>query len=257
MWMAAALIAVCSCANKAQELSSYWEGHDFSSLEGFDNIKDAEKKFHGYIDLLSQVPQEIAIEDMKSFLDSAKRNEVGYMVWAGWFASAFRAMDSPYKSDELFKEWFAKVDEDRVIDEYMLEELRKIREVMDMNLPGSNPEDLNLTNYGGEEFTLSDILDGKTLVLFVDANCPSCLESLQENLKEYGKKKIKLVAMLVNGGRYHVENITSKLPEEILSKWNLVWCEDRELERGEKYDLSQVTFRMLVDEKGKIIKCYF
>lgn len=257
MWMAAALIAVSSCANRAQDLSAYWNDHDFSSLKGFDNIKDAEKKFHGYIDLLSQVPQELAIEDMMTFLDSAKRNDVAYMVWAGWFASAFHAMDSPYRSDVFFKEWFARVDEDRVIDDYMLEELRKIRAVMDMNHPGSNPENLNLTNYDGEEFTLSDILDGKTLVLFVDANCPSCLESLQENLKEYGKKKIKLVAMLVNGGRYHVENITSKLPEEVLSKWNLVWCEDRELERGEKYDLSQVTFRMLVDEKGKIIKCYF
>ena len=258
MWMAAGMLALCSCADKAQELSIYWQDYDFSSLDGFDNIKEAEQKFHGYIDLLSSVSHEEAVANMREFLDSAKRNEIGYMVWAGWFASAFRAMDSPYRNDELFKEWFAKVDEDKVLeDEYMLEELRAIRQLMDLNLIGDVPQELNLTNYDGEEFRLSEMVEGKTLFLFVDANCPSCLESLKENLKEYGRKRVKMVAVLLNGGRYHYENINRQLPDEVTSKWNLVWCGDRELERGEKYDLSQVSFRMLVDANGKIIKCYF
>lgn len=236
----------------------YWEDHDFSSLEGFSKIKDAENKFRGYIDLLYQVPQERAFENMRIFLDSAKKNDVAYMVWAGWFASAFRAMDSPYRSDAFFKEWFAKVEEDKVLEgDYMLEEFRQIRELMELNLIGDMPQDLKLTNYEGAEFNLSDLKGKKTVLLFVDANCPSCLESLQENLKEYGNKKVELVAVLVNGGKFHVNNIRQQLPEEVISKWSLVWCRDRELERGSKYDLSQLSFRMMTDTEGKIIKSYY
>lgn len=256
--VAAVLIALSSCADKAKELSAYWDGHDFASLDGFDDIREAEDKFDGYLSLLTSVPSELAVENMKVFLDSAKRNEVGYMVWTGWFASALHAIDSPYRSDDLFKEWFAKVEEDKVLEgEYMLEELRQIRKLIDLNLVGDRPQDVKLTNYEGEEFTLSSMIEGKTLVLFVDANCPSCLESLKENLKEYGRKKINLVAVLVNGGRYHYENIIKQLPEDVVSRWNLVWCKDRKLERGELYDLSQLSFRMLVDAEGKIEKSYF
>ncbi|MBR5499068.1 MAG: DUF5106 domain-containing protein [Bacteroidales bacterium] len=258
LWLAAVLVAVSSCTDKTQELKAYWNGYDFSSLDGFDDIREAEDKFDGYLDLLTSVSHNSAVENLRVFLDSAKRNDIAYMVWAGWFASAFHAMDSPYRSDELFKEWFAKVENDKVIDdEYMLDEFRQIRKMMDLNLIGGKPEDLNLINYNKDEFRLSDTFNGKTLVLFVDANCPSCLESLKENLKEYGRKKMNFVAVLVNGGRFHVENINRQLPEEVISEWNLVWCKDNELERGEKYDLSQVPFRMLVDDKGKIIKCYF
>lgn len=258
VWIAAGMIAVCSCADKAQELSTYWEGHDFSSLDGFDNIKDAEQKFDGYLDILCAVPHKDAVQNLRVFLDSAKRNEVAYMVWAGWFASAFHAPNSPYRSDELFKDWLIKVEEDKVLENgYMIEELRQIRDVMDFNKEGDVLQELNLTNDAGEEFCLSEVIDGKTLVLFVDANCPSCLEALTENIKEYGKKKIKLVAVLANGGKYHVKNITEQLPEEVLSKWNLVWCRDRELEKGKKYDLTQLSFRMLVDADGKIIKAYY
>lgn len=256
--ISAALITICSCSGNTQELSSYWDGHDFNSLKGFDNIREAEDKFEGYISLLSKASHEEAVESIEIFLDSAKLNEVAYMVWTGWFASAFRAMDSPYRSDVLFKEWFAIVEEDGLlVDDYMFNELKEIRELMDLNLVGDKPQDLNLTNYDGDEFKLSDITGEKTLLLFVDGNCPSCMESLKENLKEHGRSKVKLVAVLVNGSKYHVENINEKLPQEILAKWELVWCRDRELEMGKKYDLSQLSFRIMLNKEGEIVKSYY
>ena len=53
VWLAAAAIALCACDRSAKELASYWDGHDFSSLDGFSDIKEAEDKFDGYVDLLS------------------------------------------------------------------------------------------------------------------------------------------------------------------------------------------------------------
>ena len=54
--VAVSLTAFSSCVNPAQELSAYWNGHDFGSLDGFDDIDAAEEKFDGYIDLLINDP---------------------------------------------------------------------------------------------------------------------------------------------------------------------------------------------------------
>ena len=52
LWVAAVLAAGCSCAEKkAQELSAYWNGHDFTTLDAFEDIDAAEDKFDGFIDL--------------------------------------------------------------------------------------------------------------------------------------------------------------------------------------------------------------
>lgn len=258
IYFSACLIAACSCTSQVQELSTYWDGHDFSSLKDFDDIRAAEDKFAGYIDLLSKETPESAKTELRVFLDSASRNQIAYMVWTGWFASAFHAMDSPYRSDELYKAWFEMIEQDKVIDdEYMLNELRKIYHLIDHNTVGSYPEDLILNNAEGDEFGLSDMVGRQTLLLFVDANCPSCMQSLEENAKEFGRKKLRMVAILVNGSKRHIENICGKLPESVISKWELVWCPDRELEKGEKYDLSQLSFRMMLGEDGKIVKRYF
>ena len=249
---------VCSCSSPKQELSAYWADHDFSLLKDFDDIRAAEDKFAGYIELLSKEAEDVAKTEIREFLDSASRNKVAYMVWTGWFASAFHAMDSPYRNDELYKAWFEMIESDKVIDdEYMVNELRQIYDLIDLNLIGSYPENLNLTDAEGSEFQLSDISGKRTLLLFVDANCPSCMRSLEENVKEYGRKKVRMVAVLVHGSKRHVENISGKLSEDVVSRWEMVWCPDRELEEGEKYDLSQLSFRMMLGTDGRIEKRYF
>ena len=256
--IAAIISAMCSCTAKKQNTSTYWAGHDFSSLKDFDDIRYAEDKFAGYVELLSKETPESAKAELRAFLDSASRNQIAYMVWTGWFASAFHAMDSPYRNDELYKAWFEMIEQDKVIDdEYMMSELRKVYHLIDLNTVGSYPENIRLCNTEDVEFQLSDMTGRKTLLLFVDANCPSCMQSLEENMKEYGRKKVRMVAVLVNGSKRHVENISKKLPESIVAGWELVWCPDRELEKGNKYDLSQLSFRMMLGADGRIVKRYF
>ena len=44
---ATAIVAVCSCTTPMQELSSYWEGHDFTSLDAFDDIPSNHSLLYG------------------------------------------------------------------------------------------------------------------------------------------------------------------------------------------------------------------
>ena len=252
--MTATLVVVCSCADHEQELASYWEGYDFTSLDGFSDIKTAEDKFDGYISLLSKVPHEYAVENMKSFLDSAAQNTVAYMVWAGWFEPYFHANISPYKNDEMFVVWLDKVLEDKVIDDGgMMEHLQYMRRVMEKNKVGSTLEDVCLRDCNGEEFMLSEIIEKKSMILLVDANCPSCLSSLEENVNEY--KDANLIAVLVEGGTYHIQNIRRQVAEDIVEKWTLV-CSSKKRMEDAAYDTSNLPTRLLVSANGEIIKSY-
>lgn len=254
MWLVAACVAVSSCARNTQELASYWNGYDFSSLEGFDDIKAAEDKFDGYIDLLNKVPHEAAVANLRSFLDSAARNTVAYMVWSGWFEPYLHSTQSPYKNDDLYLVWLDMVLEDKEIDDGgMLEHLEQMRSVLEKNKIGSTLEDVVLRDCNGEELMLSEMINRQSMILLVDANCPSCLESLEDNVGAY--KDANLIAILVNGGSMHIQNIRRQVSEDILEKWTLLCCSQRMLEDA-RYDLYNMPVRLLVAQDGKIIKSY-
>ena len=255
--LATVLIAVGSCVNPAQELSTYWNGHDFSSLDGFDDIDAAEDRFDGYIDLLSRVPFEVAAENMKAFLDSAARDTVAYMVWASWFEPYLHSPASPYRNDELFAVWLDRTLEDKVVDAHLLERLQQMKDVMGLNVVGQEAADVLLKDSEGSEFSISGLKGQRTLLMLLDANCPSCLNYLTENLKEYGRKDIRLVAVLVNGSPMHIENISSRLSADVLERWVLSWCPGREIERGEVYDLTLIPSRIMLDEENVIEKLYY
>lgn len=278
LWVAAAIAVGCSCVDRksAQELSasdnqqnaapvkvvdttalsSYWDGHDFTSLDGFEDIKAAEDKFDGFLELLSAVSHENAVAHMIRFMDSASQNVVAYMVWSGWFEPFLHAKESPYCNDKLFVAWLDKVLADKVIDDgSQMEHLAMMRQRMTVNRAGMKPQDVSLFAEGGAECKLSDFAGQRTLILFVDADCPSCLSSLSENVKEH--KDRKLVAILVNGSQYHMSNIRAQLPEEVLAQWTFAYCPQGRLETEGLYDTSLMPFRMLVTPERIIEKSYF
>ena len=250
-------VAVGSCANTAQELSTYWDGYDFTSLDGFDDIEMAEDKFEGYIELVEDVPFEIAERSLRVFLDSAARNEVAYMVWATWFETYLHALDSPYCNDRLFSVWLNKAIDDKVLDDYTLERLCKIRNVIGLNVAGQPAADVVLKDADGVEFQISDLKGQKTLLMLLDADCPSCLDYLEDNLAEYDKKDVRLLAVLVNGSPAHIRNISTRLSEDIIDNWILSWCPGREVERGEVYDLTLIPSRIMLDKHNIVEKSYY
>jgi len=109
----------------------------------------------------------------------------------------------------------------------------------------------------GVEYRISDFKGQRTLLMLLDANCPSCLDYLTENLKEYGRQDVRMVAVLVNGSPMHIRNVSSHLSDDIISRWLLTWCPGREIEEGRIYDLTMVPSRIMLDHKNTIEKLYY
>jgi hypothetical protein len=194
---------------------------------------------------------------MTRFLDSAALNEVAYMVWATWFEVYLHTYDSPYRNDALFAVWLDKVLGDQVVDDYTLERLQQVKNVSGLNVVGKPAAEVKLLNAEGGEFYISDLKGQQTLLMLLDADCPSCLDFLSENLKEYAAEDIRLLAVLVNGSPDHIDAISSKLSDKVLSKWILSFCPGREVEKGEVYELTQVPSRIMISSEGIIERLYY
>ena len=136
MAVAAGLAAAVSCSGPEKKLSTYWDGHDFSSTETFKDIKAAEDTFEGFIDLLVQSPYEVSVPVLNEFLDSAAGNPVAYTLWSGWFEPYLHLLESPYRNDSLFTVWLDRTIADKVLDDYMMEHLLDMRKVNGQNRLG-------------------------------------------------------------------------------------------------------------------------
>lgn len=248
-----------SCADEVQELSSYWENHDFRSLDSFKDIDAAELKFEGFVDLLEKVPHDVAAGQLTEFLDSAALNPVAYTLWAGWFEAYFHAIESPFRNDALCGVFLDKVLDDEVLDEYMLEHLRDIRSVLGNHAEGMPAADVALRDVSGRDFLLSDLRGKKVLLLLLDADCTGCVGLLEEAAEEYYGEDVHLLAILLGGTPHLLDNISARMSyssEKSSLPWILSWCPSREIEAGEIYDLTMVPSRVLLSSDGIVIKSY-
>ena len=254
--MAGFTAAMSSCANPAQELSTYWDGHNFSSTESFKDINAAEQTFEGYISLLGKVTEEEAVASLYEFLDSASLNKVAYTIWAGWFEAYLHILESPYNNEPLFQAWLEKVTSDRILADYIMEHLLQIKKVSGLNAVGTKPSDVMLMDLDGNDFMISDLKGKQTLLLFFNGGCKSCADHMSEIYKEYKKTDTRLVAVLLNASPEMMPEIVRTIPEEVLSRWTISWCPGREIEDGRIYDLTLVPSKILLDAEGYIEKSY-
>jgi len=250
------LVAVSSCVDPAQELSAYWEGHDFRSFESFKDITAAEKTFEGYISLLEKVPEEVAVPAMYDFLDSAALNKVAYTIWAGWFEAYLHILESPYNNEPLFQAWLEKVISDKVAEDYILDHLIQIKKVSGLNAVGTQPSDVMLRDMDGKDFMISGLKGKQTLLLFFNGGCKSCADHMSHIYEEYKDKDTRLVAVLLNADPVILSMVKNTIPEDVLERWTLSWCPGREIEDGQTYDLTLFPSRLLLDSAGIVEKSY-
>lgn len=246
------LSALVSCTGPGRQLTEYWTGHDFTSLEYFRDIRAAEDEFDGYVRLLDKAGPDVAGKSLTEFLDSASGNPVAYAVWAGWCESYFHSLASPYRNDALFSLFLDKVTEDGVLEPYMLGRFQTMRKVFHNGLSGARVSPVVLKDAGGVEFSLADYAPRRVLVQFLDADCSSCLQKVNETEAEYRGFDLEKVAVLVHGTPSLIAGLAPRLPEG----WRPAWCPSGELEAGEIYDIALLPSRIIVGADGLVEKSY-
>lgn len=249
---AAVIVAVASCVDNGRRLAAWWDGYDFSSLDSFSDIREAENRFEGYVKLLDEAPHDMAAASLMQFMDSASVQPVAYTIWSEWFEVYLHSLQSPYRNEDLFRLWLDRVISDRILDPMLMEHLEKIDAVSDKNLEGMKVTDVMLEDSGGGRFRLSEMAGTSCLVYLLDANCSSCVELMGTAADEYEGEDVRLLAVLVNGNPVAADRIAaSSVPE-----WTVTYCPGREIEDWKVFDLSLMPARLLVGPDGMVERSY-
>ncbi len=248
------LTALCfSCVSPERRLETFWDGHDFGSLDGFDDIGSAEDRFGDYIRLLGMARPEAAEKSLLAFLDSASRRRVAYTVWAGWLEGWLHAVDSPCRDDRLYASALKKIVSDNVIDPYLMEGFRQSLSVIDNASVGIPAPDVCLKTADGADFRIADFAPSRVLLCLLDAGCSSCTALLGRSDRDCPEGNLTRVAVFVNATPDVLDGLSDALPQG----WIASWCPGREIESGEVFDLTMIPSRILVGSDAHIEKTYF
>ena len=228
-----ALLSGCKSAGEKRqaELLSFWSGKPL--LE--QNIGDSEERFADFAELAVTVPEDCAKAAIDSLFERLNQDEVAYYIYAEWLGGAFYSFLSPCRNCNLFKYAADRILKEEVLDDYVLDNIKRMRTACTTNRRGS---EMLLPRTTDDEGIDTFIITGpKTLFLVVDLSCPSCREALNKLGDDPQFRGAWHVALCSGPG---------KLPD------TPGWSYFRVPNPEEVYDLAAAPFYFVVDADGKI-----
>ncbi|MBO4434077.1 MAG: DUF5106 domain-containing protein [Bacteroidales bacterium] len=179
----AASAAIISGCRDNSGIRGYWSSRELD----IDNYDAAEEEFADFVELAVQAPEADANAAVDRLLKKARKDEVTYLIYADWIIRGFSSIASPCQSCGIFVHAADKVISQDIAHGETLERYRLRREVCLHNRVGDKAELPSL-----KDSTLA--IEGRTLVLVVDQDCPSCRESMKrfDSPKWEGTSKIAL-----------------------------------------------------------------
>lgn len=168
-----ASLAIISGCRDTSGIRGYWSSRDLD----LENVAAAEDQFTDFVELAVKAPEKDARAAIDHLLKKAGRDTVTYLVYADWIARGFSTLASPCRNCGLFVYAADKILSKGILDGYSAEDFRQRREFCLYNRVGDKIE---LPETMDDDGIAS--LDGRTLFLVVDQDCPTCRESLQKFL---------------------------------------------------------------------------
>lgn len=243
--------AVCGCSgSRVATLDDYWCKDDFDSRTAFSDLGAAMDKFDAWCGLVSAADSCTALRAVVALSDSSKADQVAYNIYSEWLRDALHNPASPHRSDFLFRAWLDRTLEDALLDEWLLDELRRISSVADNFRCGHPAADFTVQDASGNAVSLSDFTGTPVVLLFLDANCPSCMEYVAEIEKEMASRGTDAVRLAVfsESSPFHIASAAASLP----AGWIAAWSPSRELENWRIFDLTILPSAILVSPDGTV-----
>ena len=176
-----ALLAGC----QAPGLREYWTGVPL--LE--DDISVSEDRFAQFTELAVSSPEEDALAALDLLFDRMKEDGVAYYIYAEWMEAAFYNPLSPCRNVTLFTHAVNRIAADGILND---DECRPFIQKRDW---------MQLNQKGHPALVPDVVLEGaSTLVLVLDASCPSCREALTKLGEDKKWEDFRKVAVLCGYG---------------------------------------------------------
>lgn len=233
----------------------FWDDFDFADSTFVDSEQVTESAFAQYLQIVSNVPYDIAAKSLKSMLERAEVSKPMYDYLCGLSEKYLYDPNSPLLNEELFIVVLESQIGSGILQDYEKIRPRELYKMALKNRVGTQAADFTYTLASGAQGTLYGIRAPMTIIFINNPGCPACKE-VRENISAS-----RLLSALIADGTIKVLAI---YPDEDLTEWRNYapnmpsdWINgyDKSLAMREKelYDLKAIPTVYLLDTNKKVI----
>ena len=151
------------------------------------DIEAAEEEFTDFAELAVRAPEADAFRAVDQLLRKASKDEITFIIYTDWIARGFGLVASPCYSAPIFTHAAKTILSKKILDSYLTGEYKTRLEFCSHNKVGDKAE-----------LPLDLPLEGRTLVLVVDQDCPSCRKAMDRLASAH--EGVRLVALCCGHG---------------------------------------------------------
>lgn len=150
---------------QASGIRGYW--NNVPLLEN--DLRVSEDRFTAFAEMAAEAPEAEALAAMDNLFDRLRTDTVAYYIYADWIDAAFYSIYSPCRNAGIYCKAVERFVSDAILTGEECEPLLRKRQWIGYNLPGEKAMVPGRNSF-----------EGRTLVLVLDASCPSCRTALDK-----------------------------------------------------------------------------
>jgi len=237
-------------------IRNYWQNFNFEDTTLVHRPQITEQAFADYVNILRQVPLELAGDGVEIMMKKADANKAMFVCFATLCEKYLYDPNSPVRNEELYLRALDNILATKRLDDIHKERYKHQYKVALRNRVGHKATDLSYTLFSGKKGNLYSIKADFTLIYFNNPECNDC-GVIMSNLANstvindlLNKSKLKLLAFY---------------PDEDLSVWNRhlgnypsLWINGHDsngemVKDKEIYDLKAIPSLYLLDAQKNIL----
>ena len=233
----------------------YWEHFDFRDTVYIHLPDITEQAAVNFMDLLPRVPQEEALNSLKTLMEKASAEpRMLYHFWETLYRY-WHDPNSPMKNEDMFILLCKGVEQTPQTDEVLKARAAYLRRLAEKNRVGQTAADFVYTLPSGKQGSLYGLKAPYTLLFFYNPDCHTCAE-----IKQTMRRSLLLKDKVSNGQMkvltvYPDEDVELWRDHlnEMASEWVNGYDKGQVLTVEQRYDLSSIPSFYLLDKDKKVL----
>lgn len=192
-------------------IKNYWQNFDFSDTTLIHCPQITEQAFADYVNVLEQVPIELAGDGIEIMMKKAETNKAMFVCFATLCEKYLYDPNSPVRNEELYLKALNNILATKSLDDIHKERYKHQYKIALRNRVGYKATDLSYTLFSGKKGNLYSIKSDFTLIYFNNPECNDC-GVVMANLAHSA-----VINDLLNKGEL---KLLAFYPDKDLSVWN-------------------------------------
>lgn len=234
-----------------------WDTYDFSSTQGLQDLKKAEKQFFDFAKKLSKADTTTAYQAMGDFMKRASVEESSYLTYYEVALACFLSPYSPAHSEGLGGFIAKQALADGIISGGQIKEAERVVKFSQRNRLGQQASEaalrslnsaLNAALAGTPDTSIYTLLQNSQngiLLLLFDPSCRSCSELMNKVQKDPRAKNLELVAVTKNRNVNMLDALAADYPQ-----WNFYLATSQ---TADSYDFSRTPLYYIISKEGTVL----